>query len=89
MREAVARLVREPDDVRRIERWLAVNDDILGRFPVNGTSPGKDGPSVMLPAPNPDVEQRMMARYGSGTTFNYGTAYAPISLFSDSPEAEH
>lgn len=41
MRATVARLVKESDDDRRVQGWLAVDDDVLQQFPeLHGTGPG-------------------------------------------------
>lgn len=78
MRTRVAALVAgvdEPDDAA--QAWGLINEDVFRRFPaVRASGCGASGLAVMLAELDPHLEDRIRDRYGEGTTFDYGTAYA-------------
>lgn len=78
MRARVAALlasVEEPEDAA--QAWGLINEDVFRQFPaVRGSGCGALGLAVMLPGPDPALEERIRDRYGEHTTFDYGTAFA-------------
>lgn len=62
------------------DAWGLINDDVFRRFPaVRGSGRGARGLAVMLPRPDPQLEEQIRDRYGEHTTFDYGTAFAGAS----------
>jgi len=79
MRAHVAALVSGVDDDpdKAARAWSAVNEDVFRRFPaVRGSGRGAKGLGVMLPTPDPALEERIRDRYGEHTSFLYGNAFA-------------
>lgn len=70
----VSRVNDDPENA--VSGWSEINNDVRRQFPaVRGSGLGAHGLGVMLAEPDPQLEQRIRARYGEQTTFMYGSAF--------------